>query len=366
MKILVIGGTRDFGKITVRKLLERGDNVSVYSRCNIKPEFWNDVDHIAGDRTDHVEFINSLRNKKYDAVIDNVAYTFQDVQAAMSVFAGNVDRYLVSSTASVYGGPGHAISARAEYSSNPKSKRDEFIDLTNHCPIMENDLDLTEVSFSRDESVHEYAEGKRQLERVLFENKDFPSTVLRIPSVVGPDENGNRLWFYMQRILDGNELILRDGGSAIFRPGFRDDVAQSFLDIIDQPKTVNKTYNIAGLEIVSLKSFLQIIADVVGMPLNGVDIPGHILEKQSDLPWDDWFYDFFSRPLLYVPSILQAKTDFNMKTTPIKDWVEITVDWYRNNDIPESNGYEKRDYEINLCRKWQSSYTDFTEQALGS
>ena len=201
MKILVIGGTRDFGKITVRKLLERGDNVTVYSRGNVKPEFWNDVHHIAGDRTDHIEFINSLRNKKYDAVIDNVAYTFKDVQAAMSVFSGNVGRYLVSSTASVYGGPGHAISGKAEQPRNPKSKIDEFIDLTNHFPIMENDLDLTEVSLSRDESVHEYAEGKRQLERVLFENKDFPSTVLRIPSVVGPDENGNRLWFYMQRIL---------------------------------------------------------------------------------------------------------------------------------------------------------------------
>ena len=73
MKILVIGGTRDFGKITVRKLLERGDNVTVYSRGNVKPEFWNDVDHIAGDRTDHVEFIKSLKNKKYDVVIDNVA-----------------------------------------------------------------------------------------------------------------------------------------------------------------------------------------------------------------------------------------------------------------------------------------------------
>ena len=53
-----------------------------------------------------------------------------------------------------------------------------------------------------------------------------------------------------------------------------------------------------------------------------------------------------------------------MKTTPIKDWVKITVDWYKNNDIPDSNGYEKRDYEINLCRKWQSAYTDFTTQAL--
>ena len=113
MNILVIGGTRDFGKVTVRKLLERGDNVTVYSRGNVKPEFWNDVDHIAGDRTDHNEFINSLRNKTFDAVIDNVAYTFKDVQAAVSAFSGNVGRYLVSSTVSVYGGPGHAISGRA-------------------------------------------------------------------------------------------------------------------------------------------------------------------------------------------------------------------------------------------------------------
>ena len=64
MKILVIGGTRDFGKITVRKLLERGDNVTVYSRGNIKPEFWNDVDQIAGDRPDLVEFIKSLTYSK--------------------------------------------------------------------------------------------------------------------------------------------------------------------------------------------------------------------------------------------------------------------------------------------------------------
>lgn len=364
MKILVIGGTRDFGKVTVRKLLERGDNVTVYSRGNVKPEFWNDVDHITGDRTDHIEFINSLRNKKYDAVIDNVAYTFKDVQAAMSVFSGNVGRYLVSSTASVYGGPGHAISGRAERTNNPESKVDQFIDLNSHCPIMENDLDLSEVSLSRDETVHEYAEGKRQLERVLFENKDFPSTALRIPSVVGPDENGNRLWFYMQRILDGKEVILRDGGTAIFRPGFRDDVAQSFLDIIDEPKTVNKTYNIAGLEIVSLKTFLQTIADVLDMPLNGVGIPGTILENQTDLPWDDWFYDFFSRPLLYVPSILRAKTDFCLKTTPLSDWVKTTVDWYKTNDIPDSIGYQKRDVEIDLCRQWQKAYVDFTEHAF--
>ena len=364
MNILVIGGTRDFGKVTVRKLIERGDNVTVFSRGNVKPDFWDDVSHIAGDRTDHTGFINSLSKKQFDAVIDNVAYTFKDVQAAVSAFSGNVGRYLVSSTASVYGGPGHAISGRAQQPKIPASKVDEFINLSTHCPIMETDLDLTEVSWSRDDTVHEYAEGKRQLERVLFDNKDFPSTALRIPSVIGPDENGNRLWFYMQRILDGKEIILRDGGAAIFRPGFRDDVAQSFLDIIDQPKTINKTYNIAGLEIVSLKTFLQIIADTLDMPLNGVGIPGNIVESTSDLPWDDWFYDFFSRPLLYVPSILRAKTDFGLKTTPISDWVKTTVDWYNNNDIPDSNGYQKREVEVELCHQWQKAYMGLTEQIL--
>ncbi|PZC44690.1 MAG: Nucleoside-diphosphate-sugar epimerase [Chloroflexi bacterium] len=364
MNILVIGGTRDFGKVTVRKLLERGDNVTVYSRGNVRPEFWNDVEHIAGDRTDHTKFIDQLSKKHYDAVIDNVAYTFKDVQAAISAFSGNIGRYIVSSTVSVYGGPGHAISGKAETSKSPGSKVDEFIDLSRHCPLMENDLDLSTVSWARDDSVHEYAEGKRQIERLLFENKDFPSTVMRIPSVLGPDENGNRFWFYMQRIADGKEIIMRDGGSAIFRPGFRDDVAQSFVDVIDEPVTINNTYNISGLEIVSLKTFMQTIADALDMPLNGVDIPGNIAEGESDLPWDDWFYDFFSRPLLYVPSILRAKTDFGIKTTPLANWVKTTVEWYSSNDIPDSNGYEKRDMEIELCLKWQKEYSEFTKGAF--
>lgn len=360
MKVLVIGGTRDFGKVTVRKLIERGDSVTIFSRGNVKPDFWNDIKHISGDRTEHSKFIDVLNKTNYDVVIDNVAYTVKDVEAAIKAFSGNIGRYIVSSTVSVYGGPGHAISARSQSKNSLDSTIDEFIDLSSHCPLMENDLDLRTVSWSRDETVHEYAEGKRQIERLLSENPGFPSTIMRIPSVLGPNENGNRLWFYMQRILDGNEIILRDGGSAIFRPGFRDDVAQSFIDVMNTELTINNIYNIAGLDIVSLKTFLKVIADALDKPLNGVDIPAWIVESNSELPWNDWFYDFFSRPLLYVPSILRAKSDFQLKTTPISTWVKETVDWYNTNQIPDSNGYDKRQIEIELCRKWKKEYSRFT------
>ena len=55
MKVLVIGGTLYFGKVIVRKLLERGDEVTIFSRGNTRPDFWDDVDHIQGERDDFVD-----------------------------------------------------------------------------------------------------------------------------------------------------------------------------------------------------------------------------------------------------------------------------------------------------------------------
>ena len=98
MDVLMIGGTRDFGKISVRLLLERGDNVTVYSRGNARPEFWDEVDHIVGDRTDHDQFVENLKGKHFDAVIDNVAYQVEDVKAAVKALKGRTGKYLVSST----------------------------------------------------------------------------------------------------------------------------------------------------------------------------------------------------------------------------------------------------------------------------
>lgn len=50
MKILIIGGTRYIGRVAVQRLLNRGDQVTVFSRGNIRPDWWNRVDHVLGDR----------------------------------------------------------------------------------------------------------------------------------------------------------------------------------------------------------------------------------------------------------------------------------------------------------------------------
>lgn len=360
MNILVVGGTLDFGKITVRRLLERGDSVTVYSRGNARPDFWNDVDHIIGDRTDHAGFVKALRGKSYDAVVDNVAYRVEDVKAVIDALKGRVGKYLVSSTVSVYGGPGHSSFWRTAQKGPGPSSEDEFVDIEANVPLREDCLDLTTVSWEFDSSRDPYSDGKRQIERLLSETRDFPWVVMRIPSVLGPNEPYDRFWFYLQRILDGHEMILRDAGAALFRPGFRDDVGGAFIDAIESPKAINEIYNIAGAEVVSLRRFTEIIAAKAGRELNTVSVPGDVAELASDLPWDNWWYDFFSRPLVYIPSTEKARCHFGLKTTPLEDWIGETVSWYMENQVPDSTGYDQRDAEISLCKRWEKEYRNLT------
>ena len=359
MKVLFVGGTRDFGKITVRRLLERDDDVTIFSRGNVRPDFWDDVDHIAGDRNDHDGFVEVLKGRQFDAVIDNVAYVPDDVREAIRTFKGNVGKYVVSSSVSVYGGPGHSTHWRTVGKGPGPSSEDEYVDLAANVPLMEESIDLAGVSWDLDPTRDAYADGKRQMSRLLSETPDFPWVVMRIPSVLGPDERSDRLWFYLQRILDGREMVLRDGGLGMFRPGFRDDVGQAFVDVIDSPRAVNEIYNITGNDIVNLRRFIGVIAEAACRTPNTVSIPGNVVETASDLPWQDWWYDFFSRMPAYIPSIDKARRHFEMKTTPIETWMAETVEWYATNPQPDSNGYEYRDAEVALCQRWRNQYGAF-------
>ena len=82
-------------------------------------------------------------------------------------------------------------------------------------------------------------------------------------------------------------------------------------------------------------------------------------ERVTDLPYETWWYDFFSRPAVYVASIEKARRHFDLKTTPIADWIGETVRWYMANPTPDSTGYEHRDVEVALCKRWRDEYGAF-------
>jgi nucleoside-diphosphate-sugar epimerase len=355
MNILVIGGTGFYGKVVVRELLDRGDSVTVYSRGNSQPDFWGDIEHIQGDRDQHDQFVRDLSGKSFDAVIDNVAFGADDARAAISAFQGNVGKYLVMSSISIYGALGHALKWVPKAARGNSKELDEFVDLSVNHPLEEDAADLTQVSWESNSNLAHYAERKRQLERVFLENPDFPSTVFRAPIIVGPEASARRIWWYLERMQDGQEILLRDGGSNHFSLGYRDDIARAMIAAMDSPNTTNQTYNIGQDEQLTLSGFLDVLADIAELKLNTISVPSESLDQQSNLPYSDWWYDPFSRPEKYLMSMDKARRYFNLTNTPMSEWLRTIVDWYRSLDQQApSFGYEYRDDEVAFARGWQS------------
>ncbi len=75
MRILVLGGTVFLGRHVVQQALERGHEVTIYSRGQHgqPPE---DAEHVIGDRAD----VTPLRGRDWDATIDTSGYTPEQLE----------------------------------------------------------------------------------------------------------------------------------------------------------------------------------------------------------------------------------------------------------------------------------------------
>ena len=225
MDFLMIGGTRYMGRIAVERLLERGDRVTVFSRGKTIPHWWDRVEHIIGDRTDVAGFSAKLKGKKLDAVIDTYAMTKQDVESAVATFDGNVGRYLFISTGSVY--------------------FEGYLDFYTHCPFKESDVDWSGLDYSYPEGETPYGVGKRHCEKWLQENSTVPYTIIRVPAVMGWDDPSFRMWWWVQRALDGGPVVVPAEEHSVFCTLYAEDAADAWLQAIASPAAANQTYHIA-------------------------------------------------------------------------------------------------------------------------
>lgn len=175
MHILVIGGTRFFGIHMVNELLAQGHDVTIATRGKAADEYGDRVRRIVMERTSETSMKNALRGKRYDVVIDKIAYCSNDVKYVME--AVDCDKYILMSSTSVY---------------EPK-----------HMNTVESDFDGTSKGViwcgRKDFS---YEELKRQAERALWQKyADRNWIAVRYPFVIGKDDYTRRLLYYVEHTM---------------------------------------------------------------------------------------------------------------------------------------------------------------------
>ena len=337
MDVLIIGGTRYMGRIVVQRLLERGDKVTVFSRGTTRPEWWEQVEHIQGDREDRSDFAAKLKGKSFDAVIDTQAYRKEDVESAVGAFNGNVDRYVMVSTGSVY--------------------LEDAVDFSKHCTFQESVVDWSSLDYTYPAGEDPYGVGKRHCEKWLQEHSNIPYTIIRIPAVMGWDDLTGRMWWWVQRALDGRGVVIPLEDRGLFRTLYSADAAGAFIRVLNVPGTANQTYHIAMQEIMAIERWGDLIWEAAGHECRITYVPREIIHRQPHL---NTYAPPMCRSASYLYNLSKAEREFGFKTTPVEEWIQTTIDWYREQYKGEnSEGYEYREDELGLAAGWEAQFGQF-------
>ena len=174
--ILVLGGTRFFGRKLVEKLIKEGHNVTIMTRGQSGNPFGDKVEHIVVNRQDKEALANAVEGRTFDIVYDNICYSPNEAMQFCDVFNGKIGKLVFTSTLSTYEANG---TAHTEDDFNPYTYEIR----------MGNTNDFT------------YGEGKRQAEAVFFNYAKFPVVAVRFPIVMGEDDYTKRLHFHVEHIL---------------------------------------------------------------------------------------------------------------------------------------------------------------------
>ena len=179
MKLLVLGGTQFLGRAVVEAALERGDEVTLFTRGETNPELFPQAEKLRGDRSR-----DPIPVGEWDAVVDTSGYVPAVVRRSAEALLDVVDRYLFVSSISVY----------SELAKGPdeQSRREELGDLP-------SDRLLDDYS--------NYGALKALSEDAVVDLFDERALIVRPGLIVGPHDPTGRFTYWPHRAARGGELV---------------------------------------------------------------------------------------------------------------------------------------------------------------
>lgn len=232
MKVLVLGGTRYFGRHLILDLLEKGHSVIVATRGNLDFPFKDEVNFIKADRK-NLEDLKSLASLgPFDVIYDQICMNALDATNAVNAFKNQCKRYIFTSSGSVY----------------------DFVD--DHL-LVEEDFDYKTYPMNLTPTdPPDYQEDKRQAEVVFGDQNFFPVAMVRFPIVLGMDDYTERLKFHVKRIFNSEPIYFPRLDSKL---SFVDsDEAGKFLSFLGE-QTFYGAINCADDKTISLRELVSLI-----------------------------------------------------------------------------------------------------------
>lgn len=180
MNILILGGTRFLGRYLAQSALERGHQVTLFTRGKTNPGLFPQAEELHGDRDGD---LHSLENRNWDAVIDTCGYLPRVVAQSVDLLKDRIGSYCFISSISVY-----AQSDRTVIDEN-------FT--TVQMPVGVQSEDIPQY----------YGELKVLCEQEVLRAFNERALIVRPGLIVGPHDPSDRFTYWPWRISLGGEVL---------------------------------------------------------------------------------------------------------------------------------------------------------------
>lgn len=236
MKILILGGTKYFGRRLAHLLINDGHDITVATRGQTVDDFGDAVKRVRIDRTNFDSMHHAFARQTFDVIYDQICFNPREAQIAVDVFGDRVNRYILTSTMAVY------------------DHKDE--------EITEEDFRPQKYPYDLSAPEYSYSEGKRQAEAYFYQNALFPVVAVRVAMVVSGDDYTGRVDYYVSHVAKGESIGVFDTEHPITYVTAW-DVAE-FLCFLGAKTDYDGPVNAANIGYLSIQAFSREIAKQFG------------------------------------------------------------------------------------------------------
>lgn len=301
MQILILGGLSFLGRHLVERGLQRGHEITVFTRGRRNVDAYPEIEKLRGDRDGDLA---ALEGRRWDVVIDTSGYVPRVVRASARLLAPAVDHYTFISSLSVY----------KDVSTPGLDERAPVATLA--------DTSIEEVTGET------YGALKALCEQAAEE--ELPDRILNIRPglIVGRYDPTDRFTYWPYRVARGGEVLAPDKPQDPVQIIDARDLADWTLRMAEERKT--GVYNATGPERpLSIGEVLEESRAQAGSDATFTWVPGDFLEQHGVQPWQDlpaWVpdtgeYRGFSR---FVCSRALAS---GLTFRPLSETIRDTLEW---------------------------------------
>lgn len=241
MRILILGGTGIISTACTRLALERGHDVHVLNRSRRSTGAAGAVVLVA-DLQDEAATAAALGDRTWDAVIDFLAFTPDDIERGLRLFRGRTGQFVFISSASAYQRPvSHYLITESTPLANP------FWD------------------YSRQKIA-----GEERLLRA-YREEGFPITIVR-PSLTFGDtqvtlaiNSWERSWTVVDRMRRGVPVAVPGDGTSLWTITHNTDFARGLVGLLGNRQALGHAFHITSDEVMTWNQYYAAVAEAAGV-----------------------------------------------------------------------------------------------------